>query len=122
MTDQELRERVLALVTDSPTMTFAELVNRLGARARGDRALYASRLDGSGPDPNAVLWMGTSLDLNEALIGLMHDGQIHLTPTPWLTYAYDGEVLQLPIAKRAPRHGFRAPHWVPAVLNPGPPR
>lgn len=116
-----LEDQIEQYVRDSPTMTFVELQNRVGARSRGEHTLLASVRGGGAPDPNLVLWCDTSLEFNAAIISLMAARRIHLTPTSWLVYAYDGEFAPLPIATRPPRKGYRTPHWAPVVLNPGPP-
>src|SRR5215471_7237116 len=119
-----LEGRIEELVERSPTMTFSELLNRLGDEARGDRTIIGSRIDTAEPtpDPNAIMWIGTSVAFNEAFVSLLHAGRIHPTLTSPLVYAYDGEMLDLPggIGTSPRKGGFKEPTWVPVVLNPGP--
>lgn len=70
---------------------------------------------------NVVLWANMSEEMIDALFDLRDSQQIHFWPTSLLVYLYDGAMLQMPIAKRPTKKGYAAPHWLPSVINSGPP-
>ena len=72
-------------------------------------------------DPNLIIWMGASDLLADVLNELVQARLVHYQDTNPLVYAYDGGGLTLPIANRPPRQGYKSPHWLPIVVNAGPP-
>jgi hypothetical protein len=105
-----MSERMLEYIRHNCGVTLLELVNHLGADARGDLSVA---LPGH---PNIVLWSDVSEEFVSALSSIQQDTEV--LPTSFLTYLYDGGMLTLPIAKRIPRGSdYNKPHWLPIVLN-----
>lgn len=113
--EMDIARDVLLEVCKRPTTSFADLKRNLNANNRldGTISFCASR------DENVVLWAGMSQDFGNALAYLLSEELIELTPTEYLVYLCDGYVLDLPVAKRLRKKGFKSPHWLPVVLNPG---
>lgn len=107
-----LIERIRALLRADDWISFAELDQLDGFR--GDRALL---LDAE--DSNLVMWPSVSAEAVAVLAELRGAGECHMIGASLLTYACDGVLLKLPIARR---RGviYRTPHWVPTVLCRGP--
>jgi hypothetical protein len=95
-------------------VTYVELQNRLlpYMETKGD---FVPGLDGK----NIVFWSGVSKELHEAIREAIVSGRIHAAPTVPLTYMIDGRMLDLPIAKRPPKSGYKQTRWLPVVFNPG---
>lgn len=109
-----MAERILEMVTRRRTVSFAELGGIEGF-AGGDLELY---LPGY---PNVVLWSGLTASACAALEELRLARAIHPVPTSLLVYLCDGRMLKLPVARtRGAKRGYRKPHWMPVVFNPGP--
>ncbi|WP_219413930.1 hypothetical protein [Pseudonocardia nigra] len=82
----------------------------LGMTASGDYSLEAG--------PNLLLWLGMSQEFVDLIHGIQATRQFDLNPTSLLVYMVDGGVMDLPLAKRPPRTGYKTPHWAPTVLHP----
>jgi hypothetical protein len=87
-------------------VTFAELVSAIGEEANGDREL-------GWPQLNVVLWTGVS----ENFIHSFNRAKERIVPAPTqvLTYAMDGTLLQLPIAKQL-KKPYKSSHWLPFMF------
>lgn len=77
-------------------------------------------------DPNIILWRGMSEPFVEAVRGLL-GRRVWCHPGRPLTHLIDGGLLRMPLAKRSPKGGYTAPHWLPVCLRavplpPAPPR
>ena len=110
MTAEEMGERIVERVAKSGWVSFAEIIGELGPEAKGDMAW--------GIVPNLFLWVGMSTTLIEAF-QLVKD-RIRPHPSSLLVYLADGAALQLPIAKRAPKNGYKKKHWLPVTFNLSP--
>jgi hypothetical protein len=86
---------------------FAE--DTLGIPSSGDYALEAA--------PNLILWAGVSNDFVDLVNAIKATKSVDLNPTSLLVYMVDGGLLNMPIAKRPPRNGYKEPHWAPVVLH-----
>jgi hypothetical protein len=103
-----MRTAILDYVKAHPGTTFVELEQVLGESMRGPRALFA------GPaEHNIVLWDGVSQEFIDTILALRESGELVVRPTHYLTYVVDGNLLQLPLAKRAK---YKAPHWLPVAF------
>ena len=83
-----------------------------GNDAKGD---YEYNLDSK----NVVLWDGLSKELLDAIEFCRTNDIIEIKPCTLLIYSIDGEVLDLPVAKKIPEKGYQKPRWLPVVLNKG---
>ena len=110
MDSTQMEDMILDLVTTRRTVSFAEIMEAIGAEARGDLSWEIA--------PNTVLWSGMSPSLMNAFESLK--GKIEPHPTSVLVYLHDGAGLRLPVAKRITRKGYTEPHWLPVVFNPKP--
>lgn len=94
-------------------VTFAELggyLEGLGIPSRGDNAFELTRC------PNLLLWAGMSDEFFDVAAALYDHQHIEMRPTHMLTYLADGGFLNLPVAQRPPKNGYRRPHWAPTVF------
>lgn len=86
---------------------FAETA--LGMDARGDYCLEIA--------PNLILWTGVSDAFVDLVHGIQATRKVDLNSTSLLVYAADGGILNLPLAKRPPKRGYKDPHWAPVVFH-----
>jgi hypothetical protein len=80
--------------------------------ARGELTIEATAC------PKLALWASVSEGFMDAFDEIAP--LVDLEPCHLLVYLMDGAVLQLPLAKRPPKNGYRKLHWAPAVLNAKP--
>lgn len=106
MTTQELGDAILRLIEVNGDTTFAEIMKNFGEEAKGDLAWEIA--------PNIVLWSGMSEKLIAAF-ELIRD-RIEPRVTSVWCYLFDGAFLQLPIAKKPPRGGYKEQHWAPVAF------
>jgi hypothetical protein len=108
-----IKDDILKLVSERRNVSFAE-VGRLPGAA-GDCAIEHGT-------SNVIFWTGLSLDAAEAIADLRVSGQIHFNPTDVVTYFIDGSTQRLPLVKSpaAMARGYKTPHWLPVVIEPGP--
>jgi len=99
---------ILALVTQRGAVSFPEIVNAIGDDTRGDLAWEVT--------PNLVLWAGISKSIIKTFESLKD--AVEPCTTNVLVYLNDGPMLNLRVAKRANRKGYKEPHWLPIVFNP----
>ncbi len=70
-------------------------------------------------DPNVVIWPECSQAFVNILAALQARGNVKMGPQSPLTYMFDaGPLVNLPLAKRPPREGYKTPHWFPASFRP----
>lgn len=103
----EMRTALFEYIQDRGGVTYIELCRDVTGFAGDDTAEGAN---------NVIFWQGVNLDAYNALKGLMADGLIEPVGTSPLTYAADGALLALPIAKRLNK-AYARPHWFPLVFN-----
>jgi len=107
VTTQEMADRILDLIAKHGDTTFPEIINSIGDEARGNIAFELS--------PNTILWDGISQTLFDSF-ALIKD-KLELHKTHFLIPAFDGALLDLPIARSAPKKGYKRPHWLPIVFR-----
>lgn len=66
-------------------------------------------------DTNVIMWLKMSPTAISAVTQLISVGKINATPANVLVYAYDGAVLEMPIATSLKRK-YAKPHWFPLVF------
>lgn len=86
---------------------FAE--STLDIPVRGSYALEAV--------PNLILWADMSQEFVDLVHAIQATRKVDLNPTSLLVYAVDGGFLNLPLAKRPPKNGYKTPHWAPVVMH-----
>jgi hypothetical protein len=64
---------------------------------------------------NVVIWSGMSRAAITAMLELIRSEKIVPTVSNLLVYAFDGSVLDMPIA-RGTRKKYTKPHWLPTVF------
>ena len=69
---------------------------------------------------NVVFWSRMSKAFADAVTAAVRSDAVHQVPTEPLVYLIDGGYLDMPLVKRPPKSGYRAPHWLPVALYPGP--
>lgn len=104
-------EALIELIRERDHVSFTELERVLDERSvptKGNQAIFIGT-------ENVILWAGMSPEFVEAVLGLR--GRAEPEPCDMLVYLIDGRLLSLPLAKRIPKHGYKEPHWVPAVFR-----
>lgn len=71
-------------------------------------------------DNNYVLWQGVSSRFVEIFQHLESNQFVELRRSDLLVYALDGRILDMPIAKRVSKQGYKTPHWLVATMYPCP--
>ena len=99
--------RLVEFVQRRGHVTFVEIMEAFDG-TRGDRCVELQ--------PNLLLWTGTSVALGQLIASPEFRRRIEIRPTIILTYAIDGQILQLPLAKRV--RPYKKPHWLPVVMHP----
>jgi len=108
---EDLKAWLLDFIRVYGNATFGEIINRMGDEGKGDYTYESVDC------PNMFFWVGASELLIDAVDDLLGENKICFKPTHWLTCAYDGHVLRLPIAKKPPKRGYKKPHWLPVVIK-----
>jgi len=106
-----LKDEILEYVQSRDWVSFAELQRLNGFKAEKGLVVEHGTFD------NVLLWVGVSEEACQALADLTKEGKIHWMPGHWLSYAADGQMLKLPLAKRA--RNYTKPHWLPVFYRPG---
>lgn len=105
---------LVSLIKERDHVSFVE-IKRFGREAGfnvdGDRSATWDT------DLNLILWNGISGELLAAINSLLADKVIFMQPASYFTYFADGEVLNLPVAKRPPAGGYKRPRWLPVVFR-----
>lgn len=107
----EFEQLIMNYIREHEAVTFVQLMDDLRTRftTKGDRVIELS--------PNRIAWAGLSECLATALASLVRENVVALDPVDPLIYLVDGASLDLPLANRPPKSGYRKPHWVPVVLR-----
>ena len=107
MTVEEMSERIVEFVAHRSGASFPEIIGELGPEAEGDLQWSIA--------PNTILWVG----LSEKFVKAFQLAKPIVRPHPAdpLVYLMDGAALQLPIAKRIRKEGYKREHWFPVVFN-----
>jgi hypothetical protein len=109
MTVEEMAQRMLQIIKDSPATTFVEIVNACGAEARGEFMLTFPGFK------NAVLWTGVSEKFVQAWNLIRR--KTTCSPSNQMVYVMDGGTLGLPIMKNNIKSlNFKKPTWCPVVI------
>ena len=72
-------------------------------------------------EPNLIIWAGMSQDFIDAVDLMRECERVEPTLTTPLVYTIDGKMLNLPVAQRPPKGGYKSEHWAPVVFNPASP-
>lgn len=101
--------------------SFSEIEGALrftGHDPAGDLGMFATAWS------NVYMWIGINADFIAWMHELTEADLVHFHPTSPLIYAYDGGALpDMPLVTELPPAGggFDEPHWLPLVVNFGPP-
>jgi hypothetical protein len=113
-----LKEAILDLVKTRQNVSFVEI-----GRLEGATGAHGIGPGGGGNPENVIYWSGLSESAVDALLDLRAEGAIHYQPvSSVLVYLADGALMNLPRVKSvaALKRGYKKPHWLPVVINPGP--
>lgn len=108
----KFKEAVAALVRETGGgVSFVEIAQLLEPYmpVKGDRQLTY-------PDhPMIVLWDGMSHEFCQLMQELVSEQNLTCSPTEWLVYLADREMLTLPVATELTE--YQEPHWLPVVFD-----
>jgi hypothetical protein len=107
-TPREMADVMLDTIREDRGVSFVELKRMFGSEAHGDLVIQLRH--------NIVLWCDVSQTFFEAFQLIIPE--VEMYPTSLLVYMVDGCILQLPIAKRLPKTGYKIPHWAPVTFSP----
>ena len=109
-------EDVAELVEQKGHVSMVEIMRLAGDWGEGNKDLQWQE--------NLYLWV----DMSDGLVEVMMEVQERklIPPHPdeirgqWpMSHFIDGGILNIPIAKRIPKGGYKKPHWLPVVFQPG---
>lgn len=106
-------DAIVRYVQARPGTTFVELerlLSDLGMEVKGDLLIDVR--------PNVIMWANMSQEFVDEILALQSDGRVvpaH-TDTTAFCYMVDGKVLNLPVAVRPPKNGYKEPHWAPTAF------
>ena len=113
-------DAVVQVVEDRDWVSVVEVKNLLAARGLATAGEYRYEVF-----PNAVIWDGMSEEFVRVMQALQESKRVAVdTQSPLasvLVYSADGVLLNLPIAKRAPKdmeRGYAEPRWIPTFFRP----
>lgn len=112
---QQVAALILKYVNDNDWVSFAELERHLtnnGLEPCGDLSMVVNS-----PNSNVYVWVAMSQAFAEAVQDLLRAGKVYLWHSQPLVYMIDGKLPRLPLAKRMPRGGYKAPRWLPVCLR-----
>lgn len=109
MEREEWKEKVLRCVRTYGSTTFANLMQELGAGAKGEYALLVPGCR------NLYIWQGLSKELTDAVGDLHEAGAIRFCPVDTMVYALDGQVMHLPVSYEPKDH--ERPRWCPMAIE-----
>jgi hypothetical protein len=105
----KMKEQILAYIKKTGGgVTYVELCRHIEGFS-GDLAHVVGKYK------NIIFWQGVSREGAESLVALVNENKITPAQTSALTYAIDGEVSTLPIAKGLRK--YKSPRWLPTVYN-----
>lgn len=114
----EIKAAIAAFVKSKEGVSFVELERNFEkyCKTQGEIALTMPRYE------NLILWVGLSEGFANDLQAAISEKLIFPHATHPILYLIDGRVPTFPVAKRIPKKGYQAPHWLPIVFNSTPPR
>ena len=90
------------------SVSFAELSRKIPGFSGGKQ-------DFGIHDKNIFFWVGMTPEACSAISELLRDGLIKMKPCQPIIYAFDGELLQMPVARQL--RSYKEPRWQPVVFN-----
>jgi hypothetical protein len=119
MTDDEMRDAIVALVLEKDHVSVAELHREIRGFGNPPEVGGSWVLEAA---PNVIIAFGLSEQGQRVLHALLN-GQDH--PLRWqstsiVTYLMDGMLMPLPhgITARGLKKGYKSPRWLPCVFRP----
>jgi hypothetical protein len=102
----ELEDKIHQFIkTRGGGVTYVELSNIEGFK--GDYQI-------GDEEHNIWFWHSVSLEAAKAINKLVLEGKIVRKESMLLVYAYEGQILNMPIAKKV--RTYKKPHWLPIVF------
>ena len=101
-----IEEQIYNFVKSKNTVSFVEITEKFG---EGNEQLTVAK--------NMVLWAELTEDAASAITNLIKSELLVMVDGSQMTYMIHGRMLNLPIAKRRPKNGYKTPHWVVAFLK-----
>lgn len=108
-----MKAAILKYVKENPRASFVNL-------ARDIPGFTGDFEFGPASHRPLVYWQGLSEEAVSAVGDLLRDKKLYLAMTQVLTYAIDGGMLNLPVARSARQYSTK--RWLPVVLCEGPPK
>lgn len=108
------KDAVVALVNEElGGVTFVEVTRLLAPymTVEGSEELFLTGY------PTILCWQGMSHELGHIIKELLDTDTLRCSPTEWLVYLADGELVNLPLATQ-PIH-YPTMHWLPVTLELG---
>ena len=109
MTSIQMGNKILEFIEKNGDASFVNIMRILGDEAKGD--LCPQIL------PNVILWADMSKTAMEAIEWLKKQKSIEPRSCSRLIYMIDGWDLNLPIAKRPRKQGYKTLHWLPILFT-----
>ena len=103
---KKLKEEIFEFIDGRRNTSIVEITNRFGeGNVWGELA------------PNITFLFGMSQEVGDAVMDLMDDEMIFVSPCHIIVYAVDGAFPRSPVVKKIPADGYKKRHWQPVVFN-----
>lgn len=106
----ETTEGLIDFINDFRGVTFVEIGESFPSFFGGNEIVGIT-------EKNIVFWIGLSKTGSKIITELINSKSIHMQMTDPMVYAFDGGLLQLPLAKNNSKR-YEELHWLPVTLSP----
>jgi hypothetical protein len=106
MVTTDFEQKIYDFIKGREHVSCVELSKEFG---QGDQVISKEE------DENLVTAFGMSEELAQAVVNLTSRADIVPLPASILSYAVDGGMLNMPIAKKLPKGGYKTQHWLPVT-------
>jgi len=107
-----LAEDVENLIISKTYVSMVDIMNLAGDEGMGEGRMTIG-------DDNIVVWADMSEELVNVITSLRVNKSIHIHKADPLVYVMDGGWPNMPMVNRPPKNGYKHPHWLPIVFQPG---
>lgn len=105
-----LKREVVDYIKDYGNVSFVELERKFPNHFSGDYSFRAKK-------DNVYFWTNMTKQMVTIIGDLVKEEIIEFSPTSFMTYLIDGKILQMDVAKKPPKGGYKTPRWLPVVMN-----
>lgn len=117
LSENQLDEAIISYVEENDTATFPKILNAFSPFIETRGSAEKGHVSLPSPlDKNVIFFDGIAKDLGDAFAKVINK-RVFLHPCQAWMMLVDGGGLNLPIAKKPPRGGYKKPHWMPTIFR-----